>query len=87
MSVWDAIVIGAGPAGIGGASLLAEGGARVLLIDEAPGPGGQIWRGIETAPPRPRSHPWPRLPGRSRGGGAAAGQRCFPCLLDRSLAG
>ncbi|QRZ15105.1 FAD-dependent oxidoreductase [Paracoccus methylovorus] len=51
MSVWDAIVIGAGPAGIGGASLLAEGGARVLLIDEAPGPGGQIWRGIETAPP------------------------------------
>ncbi|WP_028717122.1 NAD(P)/FAD-dependent oxidoreductase [Paracoccus sp. J39] len=50
MSRWDAIVIGAGPAGIGGASLLAERGARVLLVDESPGPGGQIWRGIETVP-------------------------------------
>ncbi|CAO3419771.1 FAD/NAD(P)-dependent oxidoreductase [Azospirillum doebereinerae] len=50
MSVWDAIVIGAGPAGIGGASLLAESGARVLVVDEAPGAGGQIWRGIETVP-------------------------------------
>lgn len=50
MSLWDAIVIGAGPAGIGGASLLAEGGARVLVVDEASGAGGQIWRGIETVP-------------------------------------
>ena len=50
MTAWDAIVIRAGPAGIGGASFLAENGARVLLVDEAPGPGGQIWRGIETIP-------------------------------------
>lgn len=50
MNEWDAIVIGAGPAGIGGASLLAESGARVLVVDEAPGPGGQVWRGIETVP-------------------------------------
>ena len=50
MSDWDAIVIGAGPAGIGGASLHAENGAKVLVVDEAPGPGGQIWRGIETVP-------------------------------------
>lgn len=50
MNAWDAIVIGAGPAGIGGGSVLAENGARVLVIDEAPGPGGQIWRGIETVP-------------------------------------
>ncbi|KQU74658.1 FAD/NAD(P)-binding oxidoreductase [Ensifer sp. Root31] len=50
MSLWDAIVIGAGPAGIGGASLLAENGAKVLVIDEASGPGGQIWRGIEDIP-------------------------------------
>lgn len=47
MSLWDAIVIGAGPAGIGASSLLAENGAKVLVIDEAPGPGGQIWRGVE----------------------------------------
>lgn len=55
MSDWDAIVIGAGPAGIGGASVLGEYGARVLLVDEAPGPGGQIWRGIETVPEK-REH-------------------------------
>lgn len=52
MSAWDAIIIGAGPAGIGGGSVLAENGARVLVVDEAPGPGGQIWRGIETVPDR-----------------------------------
>lgn len=48
---WDAIVVGTGPAGIGGATALAEAGLRVLAVDEAPSPGGQIWRGIETAPP------------------------------------
>lgn len=55
MCNWDAIVIGAGPAGIGGGGVLAEHGARVLVVDEAPGPGGQIWRGIETATARRRA--------------------------------
>jgi NADPH-dependent 2,4-dienoyl-CoA reductase/sulfur reductase-like enzyme len=47
MSAWDAIVIGAGPAGLAAASVLAERGANALLIDEQPAPGGQIYRGIE----------------------------------------
>jgi D-hydroxyproline dehydrogenase subunit alpha len=41
---WDVLVIGAGPAGIAAAVCAREAGARVILIDEGPTPGGQIWR-------------------------------------------
>jgi len=44
---WDAIVIGAGPGGMAGACVLAENGARVLVLDEQPAPGGQIYRAVE----------------------------------------
>ena len=37
-------VVGAGPAGLAAACRAAEAGARVLLLDEQPAPGGQIWR-------------------------------------------
>jgi NADPH-dependent 2,4-dienoyl-CoA reductase/sulfur reductase-like enzyme len=40
----DVAVVGAGPAGIAAAVHAAEHGARVLLLDSAPRPGGQIWR-------------------------------------------
>ncbi|MGE5733354.1 MAG: (2Fe-2S)-binding protein, partial [Gemmatimonas sp.] len=42
----DVAVIGAGPAGIAAATRAAESrpGARVVVIDEGLGPGGQIWR-------------------------------------------
>ncbi len=46
-SVWDAIVIGAGPAGMAAAATLAEGGATTLVVDEQPTPGGQIYRAVE----------------------------------------
>lgn len=41
----DVIVVGAGPAGIAAAVSAAGRGMSVLLVDEAPAPGGQIWRG------------------------------------------
>ncbi|MBI4892278.1 MAG: NAD(P)/FAD-dependent oxidoreductase [Acidobacteria bacterium] len=42
---FDITVVGAGPAGIAAAVTAVESGARVLLIDDNPRPGGQIWRG------------------------------------------
>jgi NADPH-dependent 2,4-dienoyl-CoA reductase/sulfur reductase-like enzyme len=45
----DCIVVGAGPAGMAAATLLAERGADVVVLDEQAAPGGQIWRGVERA--------------------------------------
>lgn len=43
---WDAVVIGAGPAGMSAAYTMAKQGLQVVLIDEQSGPGGQIFRNI-----------------------------------------
>ena len=50
---WDVVVIGAGPAGLAAATTLAERGASVILFDENPGPGGQVYRGIEQTAGQP----------------------------------
>lgn len=42
----DVVVIGAGPGGIAAATIAAERGQSVVVIDEAPRPGGQIWRHV-----------------------------------------
>jgi len=55
--VADVAVVGAGPAGIAAATVAAEHGLRVLLIDEGPRPGGQIWRHRADAPPE-RARRW-----------------------------
>ena len=46
----DLIVAGAGPAGASAAIAAAEAGLGVVLVDEAPAAGGQVWRA-----------PWPGL--------------------------
>ena len=45
----DLIVIGAGPAGMSAAHRAAELGLRVLILDEQPAAGGQIYRNVERA--------------------------------------
>ena len=55
MNRTDAVVIGAGPAGLAAATLLATQGASVVLLDEQPAPGGQIYRGVEQASPALRA--------------------------------
>ncbi|MEB0047501.1 MULTISPECIES: FAD/NAD(P)-binding oxidoreductase [unclassified Pseudomonas] len=40
----DLLIIGAGPAGMAAALAAAPSGARIILLDDNPLPGGQIWR-------------------------------------------
>ena len=40
----EVVIIGAGPAGLAAAARAAESGAKVTMVDDNPGPGGQIWR-------------------------------------------
>lgn len=40
----DVAVVGAGPAGLAAAASAASHGARVILLDAQPQPGGQVWR-------------------------------------------
>ncbi len=44
IEAYDVVIIGAGPSGIGAATVLAEYSLKVLLIDENNQIGGQIWR-------------------------------------------
>lgn len=48
MNPFDLLIVGAGPAGMAAAVTARKAGLEVLVIDEQPEPGGQIWRGIET---------------------------------------
>lgn len=47
----DLIVIGAGPAGLSGAATAAGLGLSVILLDEQPTAGGQVFRGLKDANP------------------------------------
>lgn len=40
----DVLIIGAGPAGMAAAVAAAPSGARIVVVDDNPVPGGQIWR-------------------------------------------
>jgi D-hydroxyproline dehydrogenase subunit alpha len=46
----DVAVVGAGPAGIAAAIAARRAGASVVVIDEYPAPGGQIWKRRRGAP-------------------------------------
>ena len=43
--VCDALVVGAGPAGMAASYRAAENGLSVIVVDDNPDAGGQIWRG------------------------------------------
>lgn len=47
---FEVVVVGAGPGGLAAATVAAEAGRRVLLVDETPWLGGQIWRGEQARP-------------------------------------
>lgn len=58
-------VVGAGPAGIAAAAVAAEAGSNVVLLDEAPSPGGQIWRPGSRSQVPPSARQWIDRLGRS----------------------
>lgn len=43
----DLIVVGSGPAGMAASTEARRHGVSVLVLDEQPAPGGQIWRAVE----------------------------------------
>src|SRR5689334_25154403 len=55
---WDIVVVGGGPAGMAAAVSAAESGATVLLVDDNPALGGQIWRGEEANPSVREAQMW-----------------------------
>jgi NADPH-dependent 2,4-dienoyl-CoA reductase/sulfur reductase-like enzyme len=56
--VAEVAVVGAGPAGIAAACRAAESGRQVLLLDENPRAGGQIWRGASRGPGPAAARRW-----------------------------
>ena len=55
-TAFDLVIVGAGPAGLAAATTAAELGLRTAVIDEQAEPGGQIYRGIESAGARRPAH-------------------------------
>lgn len=54
----DVLVIGAGPAGMAAAVAAALSGASIVVIDDNPAPGGQIWRDGPGATLPPAARKW-----------------------------
>lgn len=44
---FDLLIVGAGPAGLAAAVEARSHGLRVIVVDDQPAPGGQIWRAVE----------------------------------------
>ena len=56
--VCDVLIVGAGPAGLAAAYRVASSGGRVIVVDDNPAAGGQIWRGEQAKPSSPEAQAW-----------------------------
>ncbi len=79
----DVLVVGAGPAGLAAAVAAARTGARVVLVDDQPEPGGSL-----LAATRERIERCPRLGvgGRGAPGAGGRGRRSWCCPARRRSA-
>jgi len=88
---YDVVIVGAGPAGLAAAATTAGAGLSTLLLDENPGPGGQVYRAITTTPVKQRGilgeDFWAgeRLVEEARASGAEIAQGTTVWSLDASL--
>lgn len=71
----DLLIVGAGPAGMSAAVAARRYGLDVLVVDEQPAPGGQIWRNIEAVANTPRA----RILGKAYSEGLATVRRFRVC--------
>ncbi len=55
---FEVAIVGAGPAGIAAACAAAESGRRVVVLDDTPWVGGQIWRGQQAKPTLGQAQRW-----------------------------
>ncbi len=60
MTGTDVGILGAGPAGMAAAIRAHEAGARIIVMDDNPGAGGQIWRGGERTQTSSQARQWLR---------------------------
>ena len=56
--VCDVLIVGAGPAGLTAVCRAAENGLRVIVVDDNPAAGGQIWRGEQAKPASREAQAW-----------------------------
>ena len=56
--VCELLVVGAGPAGLAAAYQAAKRGLRVIVVDDNPAAGGQIWRGEQSKPKSAEAQVW-----------------------------
>ena len=56
--VCDLLVVGAGPAGLAAAYRAVKSGLRVVVADDNPAAGGQIWRGEHSKPKSAEAQVW-----------------------------
>jgi len=56
--VCDVLIVGAGPAGLAAAWRAAQSRLRVVVVDDNPAAGGQIWRGEQAKPASPEAQLW-----------------------------
>lgn len=54
----DVLIVGAGPAGLAAAYRAAQAGLRVVVVDDNPAAGGQIWRGEQAKPASREAQVW-----------------------------
>lgn len=57
-AAYDALIVGAGPAGLAAAYRAANAGLRVAVVDDNPNAGGQIWRGGDKHAPSREAREW-----------------------------
>jgi NADPH-dependent 2,4-dienoyl-CoA reductase/sulfur reductase-like enzyme len=87
----DILVVGAGPAGLAAACVAAEAGRRVVVLDNSPWLGGQIWRGEQAHPRQAAAQRWiqrlRKSDARVWASATAVGAPTARCLLAETLSG